>query len=723
MDITAEKIVTYVSKENYRPVRPRELAKEMKIPEKDYRKFRRMLKDLVSDGELVKIRGGRIGPPGKMNLKVGKIQITSKGFGFLMPDDGKEEIYIRANDTKTALNGDKVVVRVKPYKTPGKKPEGEVVKVLERARNTIVGTYHSSKYFEYIEPDDPSFKRDVYIMPDHGLSPKDGQKVAVILQEWKNQFLNPEGRLVEVLGFPHEAGVDVLSVIKKFELPLEFQAPVLREASKAKLGITPAEIKKRRDFRDRVTFTIDPVDARDFDDALSIRKNSNGNYLVGVHIADVSHYVREDSTLDKEARNRGTSVYLVDRVLPMLPEHLSNEICSLKGGEERLTYTCEMEINDKGDVVKFEIFKSVIKSSARLDYDQVQEYFDSGVTDGVPENVAKALSPLRSIAKKLRERRFQMGSLDFDLPEPLVIMDESGEVVDVQVRPRKESHRLIEEFMLLANKCVAIHFVRLGLPTLFRVHDRPDKDKIEAFQEFAKSFGYDFNFPDPVKPKHLADSIRKFEGTPEEELLNEILLRSLKKAQYQRENIGHFGLAFENYLHFTSPIRRYPDLMVHRLLSEIKGKKYMGARMASVNELLDRVGRHSSDMEIIAEKAERETIKIKQVLYLSRQIGNIYEGIISGITSGGFFVRLLQFSAEGMIRLSMMVDDYYYVDMERYEIRGRHKKKSYRLGDKVYVQIVDVDLVFYRVDLKLVENDKPPKPKKAGKRRKKKKNG
>jgi ribonuclease R len=726
MDITAEKIVAYVSKENYRPVRPRELAKEMKIPEKQYRKFRRMVKDLISDGELVKIRGGRIGPPGKMSLKVGKIQITQKGFAFLMPDDGADEIYIRANDTKTALNGDKVVVRVKPYKTPGKKAEGEVVKVLERARTTIVGTYHSSKYFEYIEPDDPSFKRDVYIMPDHGLSPKDGQKVAVMLKEWKNQFLNPEGKLIEVLGFPHEAGVDVLSVIKKYELPLEFQAPVLREASKVKYGITQAEIKKRRDFRDQTTFTIDPADAKDFDDALSLRKNGKGNYLVGVHIADVSHYVREGGALDKEARNRATSVYLVDRVLPMLPEHISNEICSLKGGEERLTYTCEMEITPKGNVTNFEIFKSIIKSSARLSYDEVQDYFDSAETNGVPIEVAEALGPLRALAKKLRKRRFQQGSLDFDLPEPLVIMDQSGEVVDVRVRPRKESHKLIEEFMLLANKCVAIHFVRLGLPTLFRVHDQPDRDKIHAFQEFAKSFGYNFNFPDPIKPKHLAGCIRQFEDTPEEELLNEILLRSLKKAQYQRENIGHFGLAFENYLHFTSPIRRYPDLMVHRLLAEIKNKKYPGERMSSVVQLLDRVGRHSTDMEIIAEKAERETIKIKQVLYLSKQVGNIYEGIISGITSGGFFVRLLQFSAEGMVRLSLMEDDYYYVDMERYEIRGRHKKKSYRLGDKIFVQIVDVDLVFYRIDLKLVENDKPAKGtkvKKARKRRKKKKNG
>jgi ribonuclease R len=300
MDVTAERIIAYVSEENYRPVRPRELAREMKIPEKNYRKFRSLLRKLVSSGDLVKVRGGRIGPPEKMNLKVGKLQVTTKGYAFLIPDDKSEEIYVRANDTKTALNGDKVVVRVKPYKT-GRKQDGEVVKVLERSTNTIVGTYHSSKYFEYIEPDDPTFKRDVYILPDHGLSPKEGQKVAVILSEWKNQFLNPEGKLVEVLGFPYENGVDILSVIKRYELPTKFEAPVEREASKINLSITPAELKKRQDFRNEVTFTIDPVDAKDFDDALSIRKNGAGNYLVGVHIADVSHYVTENSLIDIEA--------------------------------------------------------------------------------------------------------------------------------------------------------------------------------------------------------------------------------------------------------------------------------------------------------------------------------------------------------------------------------------------------------------------------------------
>lgn len=722
MDVTAEKIIAYVSKENYRPIRPRELARDMKIPEKNYRKFKSLLRELVSSGDLVKVRGGRIGPPEKMNLKVGKLQITTKGFGFLIPDDKSEEIYIRANDTKTAMNGDKVVVRVKPYKT-GKKQDGEVVKVLERNTNTIVGTYHSSKYFEYIEPDDPTLKRDIYILPEHGLSPKEGQKVAVVLSEWKNQFLNPEGKLVEVLGFPHEAGVDILSVIKRYELPTRFEAPVEREAEKIKLSITPAELKKREDFRNEVTFTIDPVDAKDFDDALSIRRNGAGNYLVGVHIADVSHYVTENGIVDKEALNRGTSVYLVDRVLPMLPEHLSNEICSLKANVDRLTYTCEIELNQKGGVVSYNIFKSIINSNARLDYDEVQEHFDTGELNNITSEVAESLKPLRMLAKALRKRRFQKGSLDFDLPEPLVIMDESGEVVDIKVRPRKESHKLIEEFMLLANKCVAQHFVRLGLPTLFRVHDQPDREKIDAFQEFSKSFGYDFKIPNPIKPKYLADCIKKFEGTPEEELMNEILLRSLKKACYQRQNIGHFGLAFDNYLHFTSPIRRYPDLMVHRLLSEIKNKRYPAHRMQTIVPLLDKIGTHSSDMEIIAERAERETIKIKQVLYLSNKIGDIFEGIISGMTSGGFFVRLLKFSAEGMVRLSAMDDDYYFVDMDKYEIRGRHKNKKLRLGDRVFVQIVSVDLVFYRVDLKLVEQEQPKVKARKKARKKKKKNG
>ena len=392
---------------------------------------------------------------------------------------------------------------------------------------------------------------------------------------------------------------------------------------------------------------------------------------------------------------------------------------------------CEMTISAKGKLNRFYFYERVIHSHARLTYTKVGRMLgdakerDEGLRDQY-RHVLGNIDQLHRLYKVLRQAREQRGAIDFDTTETRIIFGPERKIEEIVPVERNDAHKLIEEFMLLANKCVAIHFVRLGLPTLFRVHDRPDRDKINAFQEFAKSFGYNFSFPDPIKPKHLADCIRQFEDTPEEDLMNEILLRSLKKAQYQRENIGHFGLAFENYLHFTSPIRRYPDLMVHRLLSEIKNKKYPGERMASVSQLLDRVGRHSTDMEIIAERAERETIKIKQVLYLSKQVGNIYEGIISGITSGGFFVRLMQFSAEGMVRLSLMEDDYYYVDMERYEIRGRHKKKSYRLGDKIFVQIVDVDLVFYRIDLKLVENDKSAKgkkEKKARKQRKKKKNG
>ena len=706
MAIKREDILDFVSSKSYRPVRVRELAKGLKIPESEYRAFRKLVRELLKEGAITRLKGGRVGQTEKLSLKVSVLYMSRKGWGFARPEDGTEEIFIPPDDTSTALDGDRVLVRTKPHRR-GKSPEGVVVKVLKRMRKTLVGTYRRQRHFETVEPDDEKIGRTIYVHDIGDLNIANGQKVVVALSEWKNRFMNPEGKVIEVLGYADDPGVDILSTIRNFNLPTEFPPEVEAEADSLKLDITPETLEGRIDLRDKITYTIDPADAKDYDDAISVERLENGNYLLGVHIADVSHYVKESTEIDLEARERATSVYLVDRVLPMLPEELSNNICSLKGHVDRLTYSCIMEVSKQGKVKDVRISPSVIHSLGRLSYDEVQEYFDSGEITDKLKGLTESLDLARELATIIREERFSKGSIDFDLPEPRVVLDKSGDVLDISPRPRKESHRLVEEFMLVANRTVAEHFTRLGLPTLYRVHEVPDKDKLETYAEFARGFGHQLKVTDPPKPIQIAKFLKTIEGTPEEEILNELLLRSLKKACYQPQNVGHFGLAYTHYLHFTSPIRRYPDLFVHRLLKEIKNKRYPGKRMIVIKRLLKRIGEHSSDRERLAEEAERETVRIKQTVYLSRHIGDIFEGIISGIASFGFFVRLRKFSAEGVVRLSTLDDDYYRVDDDKVAVRGAHTGNTYSLGDRISVQIVNVDLDRYQTNLRVIGIEKP----------------
>jgi ribonuclease R len=702
-------------------LRIRELAKGLKIPESEYRMFRRQIKDLIADSSIVRIKGGRIGQPSKLNLKSGILQVNRKGVGFMAPEDGSEEIFIPADEMSTALDKDRVLVRVKPGRR-GRLREGAILKVLKRERNTIVGTFHRTRHFMSVEPDDERIGRDIYVHNCGDLRVENGQKVVIALSEWKNPNMNPQGKIIEILGYPDDPGVDILSTIRKFSLPTEFPKAVEQESEDLKLDISPAALKGRLDLRDKITLTIDPADAKDHDDAVSLEILDNGNYMLGVHIADVAHYVREGTSLDTEARERATSVYLVDRVLPMLPERLSNDICSLRENEDRLTYSCLVEIKKNGDIAKTRIVQSVICSKAKLSYDDVQEYFDEGSQTDKLNGLTQSLDLMQKLAKMLRKRRLEMGSLDFDLPEPRVVLDTSGDVIDISPRPRKESHKLVEEFMLLANRAVAGQFIRLGLPILYRVHEAPDTDRLDAYREFARGFGWELKITDPPKPIQLARFLKKIEGSDAESILNEMLLRSLKKACYQPDNIGHFGLAFSHYLHFTSPIRRYPDLLVHRLLKEIKNRRYPGKLMPSIKRLLKQVGEHSSMKEKLAEEAERETVRIKQAIYLSKHVGDVFEGVVSGIMSFGFFVRLKKFSAEGMVRLSTLSDDYYQVDDNRLSITGSHTGNTYSLGDRVFVQIINVDLDRYQINLSIVGDDSPKKTRRRknskGKRKK-----
>jgi ribonuclease R len=703
MSIDQEKILEFMSKGAYRPLKLRELAKTMKVPEEEYGNFRRMVRSMLRSGLLVKIKRGRLGPPDKLNLVVGNLISTKDGYGFVVPEDKSEDVYIRAEDVGTALHGDKVVVRLYGRRR-GPTREGTIIKILKRARTNLVGSYHQGKFFNFVEPDDRRIKRDIYIAPDNSKEAQDRQKVLVSLEEWVDPHLGPEGKIVEVLGYPDDPGMDILTLIKDYGLPLGFPQEVEKETGELPQKIQKKELEKRVDFRDKNCFTIDPSDAKDHDDAVSLEIKPNGNYLLGVHIADVSYYVKENSVLDREALKRGNSVYLVDRVIPMLPEGLSNDLCSLKPHRNRLTLSCLLELDPQGELVHYQIVEGVIRSKAKLDYDEVQRFFDGGESTTRLKGLEDDLLEMKKLSQKLLEKRIARGSLDFDLPEAKVILGKDGKVQKIFEVARLESYRLIEEFMLLANKTVARHVSRQALPFLYRVHEEPDTEKMEAFSDFVATLGYSFKFSGRIRPKKIQRFLKSVEGRPEEELINEVLLRSLKKACYQPENIGHFGLAFGHYTHFTSPIRRYPDLLVHRILKEIENDEYKFERQKQLLHRLPRIGEITSERERLADEVERESIKIKQIEYMGDKLGEEYEGLISGVVSFGFFVRLDNLLAEGLVRVSSLEDDYYLYDERRHRWVGRHNKKVFKLGDRVKVLVARVDKEEREIDFVLANH-------------------
>ncbi len=705
-------IVEYIRDHSDRPMKIKELARSIGISQHDYPAFRRTVKKLLDEGKLVRLKRNRIGIPEKMDLVTGTISVTKSGMGFVAGDNRDDEIYIAPRDLHTAFNGDRVMVRLKPGVGFKGKKEGIVITIVERRTSKLVGVYHVGEHYDFVEPDSKNIGRDIYIAKDRGRGAKDGEKVVAAIDEWANPYLNPEGEIIERLGRPGDPGVDMLAIIREYDLPTEFPQKVLDEAD-AVAEDWSAEVKRRVDLCQLTTLTIDPTDAKDFDDAVSI-EIKDGHYRLGVHIADVSHFVRSKSVLDEEAFERGTSVYFPDRVIPMLPERLSNDVCSLRPNRKRLTFSVFMDFDRNGDVIDYELFPAVIRSRARLTYEEVQEFFDTGDVSAKLEKVADSLRLMRPLAQILHTRREEAGSLDFDLPEAKIILDKRGNVIEIGNRVRTESHRLVEEFMLAANRQVARHFVKYGQPTLFRVHDRPDMEKLEAFAHLMGKFGYQFPVSPTMPTRDFQRFLDKVKGKPEEELVNELLLRSMKKAVYQPEDIGHFGLAFKHYLHFTSPIRRYPDLLVHRLLKYMKNNKYPVRLAQKLGVILTNAGKQSSDMERRAMEAERDAVKAKQVSYMSGKVGSEYDGVISGVTNFGFFVRLIGPECDGLVRASTLDDDYYRFDEESYRLVGRRKGKVFRLGDKVRVGVLRVNVEDREIDLFVVPTqEKPPKGKKS----------
>ena len=694
-----ENILNFMRDTGYAPMTSEELMDALAGTCSPNKFWQEMLA-LEQNGEIIKTRFDTYGLPEKMGLVAGRFQLTSKGFGFVIPDNkgDRPDVFIPPRALNGAMNNDRVLARI-DNDTHGKKPEGEILRIIVHANNKVVGVFHQSGEFAFVTPDDKRIGQDVYVMKRHFNNAKDGQKVVVEITEWPQNNRKAEGKVTEVLGNLGDVGLEILSIIKQNDLPLTFPEEVLDASYKVPKTIKKSELNGRRDLRDRTVVTVDSEDAKDLDDAVYVEKLNSNEYLLGVYIADVSYYVTENSVLDREARARGTSVYLVDCVLPMLPERLSNGICSLNAGEDRLSMACEMHINGEGKVLNYEIFPAVINVRHRLSYNIVR-----AMLAGDAELCAKYKDVLPMVGKmdELREilhkKRAKRGAVDFDLPEQKVILDEKLHPIEIVQRIHGNAESIIEEFMLAANETVAQHMFNQHWPFIYRVHDIPAEEKMQDFAKLLANFNIKFKVHEETKPKDIQQAVEAIAGTPEERLITTVALRSMKQAVYQTENIGHFGLAAKYYTHFTSPIRRYPDLIVHRLLHRwLQAPKLPANEVEPLGDKLDMIAEHSSIRERAAADAERATVELKKCEYMADHIGEEFDGTISGVTAFGMFVEL-ENGVEGLVHISSLMDDYYDYYEERYALVGTHSGNVYRLGDKVRIEVLQVNISDVSID-------------------------
>ncbi|SJZ43337.1 ribonuclease R [Garciella nitratireducens] len=707
MDIK-DKILEFMREKAYNPMKTEELFKVLKIKDKAQREeFQNILDEMEREGLIYKTKKKKYGVPERMNLIVGILQGHARGFGFVTPDIGNIEtdVYISPEDMNGAMNNDKVIVRLSRKRGEGQKIQGEVIRILKRGNKKIVGTFESSRNFGFVVPDDQRVKQDIYIPKSETMDAHTDDKVVVEITEYPVKGRNPEGRVIEILGNKNEIGTDILSIIRKFDLPEEFPPDVLAQTDRIPDQVREEDRKGRKDLTNKKIITIDGEDAKDLDDAVSIEKLESGNYLLGVHIADVSHYVFENSPIDQEALKRGTSVYLVDRVIPMLPPKLSNGICSLNPHVDRLTLSCIMEINSKGQVENYEIFKSIINSKERMTYKDVTKILeeqDAVLLDRYKELI-EDFKLMKELAEILRnKRRMARGAIDFNVPEAKIILNEEGRAIEIQKYERTISHKIIEEFMLVCNETIAQHMYWASFPFIYRVHEEPDSEKLKDFNNFIHNFGYHIHIGDEIYPKELQNLLNKIKGTPEESVISHLALRTMKQAKYSANNLGHFGLAATYYTHFTSPIRRYPDLVIHRIISEMLYNKLNQDRIKKLNHKTPEIASQSSIRERVAEEAERETDDLKKAEYMKEHLGEIFDGMISGVTSFGIFVQL-ENTIEGLVRVSSMDDDYYQYDEVHYQLIGERTKKNYKIGEKVRVEVVGVDIAQGQINFILVE--------------------
>lgn len=671
--------------------------------------LKELLREMESDGTLVLSRKKRYGTPAQLDLFIGTISRHPKGFGFLVQECSEtDDIFISASYLNGAMHGDRAIVRIRRKATETSRAEGEVVRILQRKIQQVVGTFENNRHFGFVVPDDKRFGSDIFISKENMNGAKNNMKVLVELLQWPQKGQNAEGKIIQVIGKKNAPGVDIRSIILNYSLPQQFPIDVLMSAESLPDVISVEEINKRRDLRDLLMITIDGEDAKDLDDAVSVERLENGNYLLGVHIADVGHYVTEDSVLDKEALERATSVYLVDRVIPMLPQKLSNGICSLNAGEDRLALTCMMEVDSQGIVVSHEIFESVICVDYRMTYKDVSKILIGQELESYNKyaEIFSMLKDMEQLQEILERKRNLRGAIEFHAPESKVVLDKKGHPIRIEWAEAGIANKIIEEFMLCANETVAEHYFWLEVPFLYRVHEEPKAEDVSDVNKFLQILGYNIKGANnSIHSKAYQNIVEAVDGKPEETVVNMVLLRSMQHARYDTEALGHFGLAAQYYSHFTSPIRRYPDLAIHRVIKELlhNENRLDEKRVAQLKGKMRYYAEHASMREKLAEEVERKSVDLKKAEYMSAFIGEKYVAKISGVTNFGFFVQL-ENSVEGLVHISTLADDFYEFRQESYSLIGERKRKVYQIGQEIEVQLVRVNITDCQIDFEVVED-------------------
>jgi len=697
--LSAEEILRLMEEED-RPLLIREVLRLLRLPKDQRQRVREIFRDLADEGKIVKIRGNRYGLPVKMNLVVGRVKCHPDGYGFVIPErEGEQDIFVSPRNLKEAMHGDRVVARVESIRKKGR--EGTVIRILERGYQKVVGKFMRGKNYSYIIPEDERIIQEVFIPEGETKRARPNQIVVAEITRYPTERVRPEGRVTHILGYPDDPEVGPQIIIHKYDLPHRFSSTVLKEARDLPLIPSPDDCQGRVDLRDISTFTIDGEKARDFDDAVSIQKEKDGGMTLYVSISDVSHYVEEGTALDGEAYLRGTSVYFPDRAIPMFPPELSNEICCLHPKSDRLTLTVELRYDARGNEKGVRFYPSMIHSNERLTYTIVRKM----LLDGDPELKRKfepllpSLEWMADLSQTLRQKRVERGALDFDLPEPEIILDLQGETEGVVRAERNLAHQIIEEFMIAANEAVAHCLEEYGFPSIYRIHEPPKGEAVDEFRRFVSQLGYKMKKDAEDTSKELQRVLLEVKGRSEERIVNNILLRSMKWAKYSANNVGHFGLASKSYTHFTSPIRRYPDLIVHRILKRVLSKKEGRAS----EEVLVKKAEHLSQRERVAMEAEREILDRYRVRFMKDKIGEVFEGVIGGVTAFGFFVELKDVFVEGLVRVTSLHDDYYQYHEKRYCLMGERTHKTFRIGDEVVVRVDRVDVERRHIDFGLIE--------------------